>query len=86
VGGGWGAVLLVLFGVPWAGLAVGTAVLLLWLLWRFLPQLERAGIAAPGLSSRAQGLPGPGKDEASEMAGCAPGRPAPGAEVSGPPR
>ena len=50
VGGGWGAVLLVLFGVPRAGLAVGAAVGLLWLLWRFLPQLERAGIADTGLS------------------------------------
>jgi hypothetical protein len=61
VGGGWGAVLLVLFGVPRAGLAVGAAVGLLWLLWRFLPQLERAGIADPGLSTRTRALPIAGK-------------------------
>jgi Protein of unknown function (DUF3040) len=39
VGGAWGTVLLVLFGVPWAGVAVGSATALIWLLWRFLPQL-----------------------------------------------
>jgi hypothetical protein len=38
IGGAWGTVLLVLFGVTWAGVAVGTATVLAWLLWRFLPQ------------------------------------------------
>jgi hypothetical protein len=46
VGGSWGAVLLVLFGVPWAGVAVGAAVAVLWLLWRFLPQLDPEPTAA----------------------------------------
>jgi hypothetical protein len=35
VGGSWGAVLLVLFGVPMAGLAIGAATGVAWLLWRF---------------------------------------------------
>jgi hypothetical protein len=45
VGGGWSTVLLVLFGVPMAGVAVGAATGLIWLLWRFLPQLDDAGTA-----------------------------------------
>ena len=40
VGGAWGTVLLVLFGVPSAGVAVGAATGLIWLLWRFFPQLN----------------------------------------------
>jgi len=35
VGGSWGAVLLVLFGVPMAGLAIGAATGVAWLVWRF---------------------------------------------------
>jgi hypothetical protein len=42
IGGGWSAVLLALFGVPMAGLAVGAAAALIWLLWRFFPQLDAA--------------------------------------------
>ena len=38
VGGGWGAVLLLLFGVPMAALAVAAATALVWVVWRFLPQ------------------------------------------------
>jgi hypothetical protein len=34
VGGSWGAVLLVLFGVPMAGLAIGAATGVAWLVWR----------------------------------------------------
>ncbi len=45
VGGGWGAVLLILFGVPSAGVAVGAATGLIWLLWRFFPQLDGTGTA-----------------------------------------
>src|SRR4051794_8543683 len=37
VGGGWSAVFLILFGVPSAGLAIGAATAVVWLLWRFLP-------------------------------------------------
>jgi hypothetical protein len=49
IGGGWGAVLLVLFGVPMAGVAVGAAAALVWLMWRSLPQLQGAPAAAdPG--------------------------------------
>jgi hypothetical protein len=40
IGGAWGAVLLVVFGVPAAGAAIAAATILIWLLWRFLPQLE----------------------------------------------
>jgi hypothetical protein len=40
VGAGWSAVLLVLFGVPMAGLAVGAAAALIWLVWRFLPSVD----------------------------------------------
>ena len=43
IGGGWGAVLLLLFGVPMAALAVGAATALVWVLWRFAPQLADAG-------------------------------------------
>jgi hypothetical protein len=39
IGGGWGGVLLLLFGVPMAALAVGAATGLIWLVWRFLPQV-----------------------------------------------
>jgi hypothetical protein len=45
IGGGWGAVLLLLFGVPMAALAVGAATGLIWLVWRFLPQV--AGLPEP---------------------------------------
>jgi len=51
IGGGWGAVLLLLFGIPMAALAVGAATGLIWLLWRFLPQvggLPEQEDAAPG--------------------------------------
>lgn len=55
VGGGWGAVLLLLFGVPMAALAVAAATALIWLVWRFLPQQTGAGAADPEVGSR----PGP---------------------------
>ena len=45
IGGGWSAVLLVLFGVPSAGVAVAAAAGLIWLLWHFFPQLDGAGTA-----------------------------------------
>ena len=45
IGGGWSAVLLVLFGVPAAGVAVGAATGLVWLLWRVLPRLTGSGTA-----------------------------------------
>jgi hypothetical protein len=45
IGGLWGAVLLVLLGVPAAGLAVGAATGLIWLLWRLLPRLGGADAA-----------------------------------------
>jgi hypothetical protein len=38
VGGGWGAVLLLLFGVPHGALVVGAATFLVWVVWRFAPQ------------------------------------------------
>jgi hypothetical protein len=47
VGGGWGAVLLLLFGVPMAALAVAAASALIWVLWRFVPQLDTTGAADP---------------------------------------
>ena len=40
IGGAWAAVMLVVFGVPAAGAAIAGATALIWLLWRFLPQLE----------------------------------------------
>jgi|tagenome__1003787_1003787.scaffolds.fasta_scaffold20229548_2 hypothetical protein len=43
IGGGWGAVLLLLFGVPMAALAVAAATALVWVLWRFAPQLADTG-------------------------------------------
>jgi hypothetical protein len=54
VGGGWGAVLLLLFGMPSAALAVGTATALVWAVWRFLPQ--QADAPAPD-----QQAPEPGR-------------------------
>jgi hypothetical protein len=51
IGGGWGAVLLLLFGVPMAALAVGAATGLIWLVWRFLPQVA-------GLSEQEDAAPG----------------------------
>ena len=42
VGGGWGAVLLLVFGVPMAALAVAAATALVWVVWRFLPQQTSA--------------------------------------------
>jgi hypothetical protein len=44
VGGCWGAVLLLLFGVPSAALAVGAATALIWLVWRFVPQQSRTEV------------------------------------------
>jgi hypothetical protein len=59
IGGGWGAVLLLLFGVPLAALAVGAAAGLIWLLWRFVPQVggvpeqeDAAAGTAPGRRRR----------------------------------
>jgi hypothetical protein len=43
VGGGWGAVLLLVFGVPMAALAVAAATALIWVVWRYLPQQPDAG-------------------------------------------
>ena len=44
IGGAWGAVLLVVFGVPAAGAAIAVVTGLMWVLWRFLPHLpERNG-------------------------------------------
>ena len=40
IGGAWGAVLLVLFGVPAAGAAIAVVTGLMWVLWRFLPHLR----------------------------------------------
>jgi len=57
VGGSWGAVLLILFGVPWAGVAVGVATALIWLLWRFLPQVVPTGTPAGGSSPDDSGRP-----------------------------
>jgi hypothetical protein len=39
IGGAWAAVMLVVFGVPAAGAAIAVATGLIWLMWRFLPQL-----------------------------------------------
>jgi hypothetical protein len=85
VGGGWGAVLLVLFGVPWAGVAVGAAAALIWLLWRFLPQLHGTELPSSGNVAAARSpvtyLPGPHADrdggvngvERSRPGACRPG-------------
>ncbi|WP_448624964.1 hypothetical protein [Geodermatophilus sp. URMC 64] len=65
VGGGWGAVLLVLFGVPMAGVAVGAAAGLMWLLWRFFPQVDPAGAAFA--EQYVLGSPGPRLPEDSRV-------------------
>ena len=63
VGGGWAAVLLVLFGVPSAGIAVGAAAGLIWLLWRFFPQVDGDSVAEDLAEEprAADSLPTPGK-------------------------
>lgn len=43
VAGAWITIMLVLFGAPAAGLAVGVATALGWALWRNWPQLSRQG-------------------------------------------
>jgi hypothetical protein len=61
VGGGWAAVLLVLFGVPSGGVAVGAAAALIWLLWRFFPQVDGDSAAEdPEQPLAADSLPVPG--------------------------
>jgi hypothetical protein len=49
IGGGWSAVTLVLFGMPEAGVILGAATGLVWLLWRFLarPNCSRAAEERP---------------------------------------
>ena len=42
VGGAWGAVLLMVFGVPHGALLVGAATFLIWVVWRFAPQQPAA--------------------------------------------
>ena len=54
VAGAWITLMLVIFGAPAAGLAVGVATALGWALWRGWPQLSRQG--AP------KTLPNGGKD------------------------
>jgi hypothetical protein len=44
VAGAWITVMLVLFGAPAAGLAVGVATALGWALWRSWPQLSAQGV------------------------------------------
>ena len=51
VGGGWGAVLLLVFGVATAALAVAAATTLVWAVWRFLPQQPGADAADQGAES-----------------------------------
>ena len=48
VAGGWIAVMLVIFGVPVAGLAIGAATTLGWAAWRYWPQLSNTGATPAG--------------------------------------
>ncbi|MGY1639036.1 hypothetical protein ACI78V_20515 [Geodermatophilus sp. SYSU D00742] len=53
VGGAWAMVLLVVFGAVVAGLAVGAATALGWLLWRSRPLLRRGDPTSAGPDDRA---------------------------------
>jgi len=67
VAGGWIAVMLVIFGVPVAGLAIGAATTLGWAAWRYWPQLSGAGAPQAGATGEELGGPGPAEGEPADQ-------------------